>query len=43
MLKEIFKKEKCKKFDFKWLEINGDTCRNPCTTFHKLIEAIKSF
>ena len=35
--------EKAVKGAEKLYRINGGTCRNPCTTFHKLIEAIKSF
>ena len=27
----------------KLCEINGEKCQNPCTTFHKLINAIKGF
>lgn len=35
--------EKAVKGAEKLYEINGGTCQNPCTTFHKLIQAIKSF
>lgn len=35
--------EKAVKGAEKLYEINGGTRQNPCTTFHKLIEAIKSF